>query len=619
LGDDGWTPSHTATLSIKPGASVPAISTETWIFVCITSGQDSLCTTGGDGKMDIDLFGNDGQYQMLKKKAADGGGNVGGVQTGHNPSRTNDDSANPQFVETIVWGDAYVPGVVHQWSWVQRAAPIDGTGESGNDKALKQASLIFERLSTDTKKCVPIGWDPRGVVFDTKTLYPVKNVSVELYKKNEGTNVFEFVPNRLGLTNPNATSGVNGQYSFFVDPGWYKLKFTNPAIKIAKLTPQQLSTAKQLFADTKGVDHIYTEDAAIREELGVVEIANIPTTVTDESLLVKDLSIIDNVPPTADGDNLLLFGRVSHPRTKMIIEMNMLDEKGVIKKFVKTDFTDGLGEYNKTISQSVASEEPLVFESATLSFELNSFYTTGTLAQKKKQESAINLFFAKIWKSILSKWETVAATPTNTITIKPIPSYIEGIAYDSKGVPIANALIEVYPFYSVKPMYTTVADANGRYKIGSQHLPQVQYKLKYVKPTGEAITIDTSTFVKQNASLILAEKINPYEPKNTTQAEDLVVQKKVEERAALPAVNSPENRVSASQKSGVGTSTKPFSNSGSSDRNAGNPSSSTGGGGISSGMQGVVMVVVVLFVLLLLGVGAFIMMRSRQQQTTPQY
>jgi hypothetical protein len=137
LNDAGWTPSHTATLSIEQGGvSVPTIDTETWIFVCITRGTDSYCTTGGNGSLDTNLFGSDGHYRTLTTMTGLDG-YVGGVQTGSNPTRTNNDATNPQFVETIVWGDAYVPGVVHQWSWVQRSLANSGAGVQGNESALQ--------------------------------------------------------------------------------------------------------------------------------------------------------------------------------------------------------------------------------------------------------------------------------------------------------------------------------------------------------------------------------------------------------------------------------------------------------------------------------------------------
>jgi len=614
-----WTPSHAATLTMKEGGkNIPAVNTDTWVFVCITAGENTYCTTGGDGSADETLFGGKEHYDILSDIVGSDGkghdGYVGGVVEGSGysnqlpPKKTKSDDPF-QFNEEVTWGDAYYPGVLHQWSWVQVAAPIveDGEGAgAGAGGALQQGTTPFdkEQLKLDTKKCAIIGWDPRGVVFDVNTLLPVKGISVELSKLNPVNDTYEIVPNGLFLINPSSTSHPgkeNGQYSFFVDTGWYKLKLINPERQIVSLTSSQLETATKL-----GIDNIYIEDEAIEEVIvdgiGIVKIANIPVDITDESLLVKELAIMDNVAPTLEGNGIRLFGRVSHPKTKMIITKDMMDGTGAIKQFVTTDYTDGLGEYpNKLISQTVVSAEPLVFQNATLTFELNSFYTTGVFTQKEQGGNKVARFLKEVWGGVLKKLEARAAvTPKNTIVIKPMPLYIEGIAYDTNGVTIPKAIVGLYPFYSEKPYYLTVADENGRYKIGSQHIPRFEYKLRYKKATGEVVVIDMSTFIKQNAKLIIKEGIKPFVAKKTTLAED----KKIQDyftNVTTPIELKAPNKPSTSSRNPSVSST---------------PQTGTGGGTTGAGMQGIVMVVVAIIVLIMIGVGAFIMMKSKQQSSS---
>ena len=622
----GWTPSHVATLNIKKGEkNVPAINAPTWVFVCVTSGVNTYCSTGGDGSADELLFGTREHFEKMKGMIGpDAEGNigyVGGVVIGPEnwstqipPGKTNSNGADPQFAEVTTWGDAYYPGVAHQWSWVQEAVPIqEGGGAAGTEGALQQATSPFDKLVTSTfNDCEKISWDPRGVVFDVNTLLPVKGLAVELYKRN-AQDIYDLVPNGLFLINPSSTShpgpppAENGQYSFFVDTGWYKLKMTN-ATPIVILSSTQMDIATNL-----GIDNIYTEDKAIYEEIGTVKIANIPVNVTDETLLIKDLTIIDNVL-TSEGGGIQLFGRVSHAKTKMIITKNMMDAAGVIKQFITTDYTDGLGEFNKSLTQTVDSTEPLVFQGATVAFELNSFYTTGVFSQNKNKEDTIAQFLKGVWDGVLEKIETKAAvTPSNTIIIKPMPTYIEGIAYDVKGVAIPKAIVGLYPFYSEKPYYMTIADENGRYKIGSQHIPRFEYKLRYKKATGEVIVIDTGTFIKQNVKLIITEGIKPYAEKKTTPAEEKYAQNFFANITAPIEMKDPNQtqKATSSNKYAAGSS----SNSSSRDP-SGNPTK-VGGGMIGQGMQGVIMIVVVIMILLMIGVGAFIMMKSKQQ--TPQY
>ncbi len=615
----GWTPSHLATLNIKQGDKVvPQPNKDTWVFVCITSGENTYCTAGGNGSADETLFESKEHYNKLLTIKGEGG-YIGGVVEGggysnqNPPKKTNNDGTNPQFAGEVTWGDAYYPGVVHQWSWVQAVDAVPAGTGAGEVGALQQGTTPFDKLVKATKDCAKISWDPRGVVFDVNTFFPVKGKGVELYKRDTADDLYKLVPNGLFLTNPASTNHPgkeNGQYSFFVETGWYKLKLVN-AESIAVLTAAQAETAANL-----SIDNIYTTDKAIYEQAGSVKIANIPINVADTSLLVKELTIIDNVAPSLEGNGIRLYGRVSHPKTKMIITKNMMDAAGVIKPFVSTDYTDGLGEYNKLISQTVDSVEPLVFQNATLSFELNSFYTTGVFSQKKNDSNIIARFLNGMWSAVLKKLDVDAAvTATNTISIKPIPAYIEGIAYDTKGIAIPGAIVGIYPFYSEKPFYLTVADANGRYKIGSQYIPRFEYGLRYKKPTGEVILIDTSTFVKQNAKLILTEGIKPFEEKNTTVAEDKKVQDYFANITTPIELKAPDK----AQKSGSNNKYTAGGSSGSTSRDqAENPTQTQGGVGVlGQGMQGVIMIVVVIMILLMIGVGAFIMMKSKQQ--TPQY
>ncbi len=613
LSAPGWTPSHAAVLTIKQGDKLKAApNKETWVFVCITRGTEpTYCTAGGTGEADNSLFKSMDNYNKLKSMVGTGG-YVGGViegagySTQMTPKKTNNDEANAQFVGEVQWGDAYYPGVVHQWSWVQVAPPVENAGAGGAAGALQQGTTPFDQLAKATKDCAKIAWDPRGVVFDTNTFLPVKGVGLKLLKRNDVINTYEVVPSGLFVINPASTNhpgGENGQYSFFVDSGWYKLTLLNTD-KITVLTAAQLDTATKL-----GIDNIYSEDKAIYEQIGTVKIANIPVAVTDQTRLVKDLTILDNVSPTLEGDGIRLFGRVSHPKTKMIITKNMMDENGITKPFVSIDYTDGLGEYNKLISQSVDSPETLLFQNATLTFELNSFYTTGVFAQKKDTNILARLFNS-VWDGLFKKAN--AAILTNTIAIKPMPAYLEGIAYDSKGVAIPKAIIGLYPFFSEQPFYMTVADENGRYKIGSQHIPSFQYELRYRKPTGEVIVVDTTTFVKQNAKLFFAEGIKPFVEKNTTVVEDKKVQDYFANVTTPIELNSPNQAQKIGSKNTGGSSS--MSNT---QDTAGNPIQQTGGGALGQGTQGVIMIVVVIMILIMIGVGAFIMMRSKQQ--TPQY
>lgn len=610
---------HTATLSIKGGSEImPQGNTDTWVFVCITSPElaGTKCTTG-EAAIDQQLFDKADDLAALEGIQTEEGTDVGGVDGGQTPPRkTNEDGTAFANTGTVNWSDAYLPGVIHQWAWVQAANPGGAGGvETGGLGAQQQGTFDFTKLSGDTSKCAKIGWDPRGYVFDAATLNPVGGVQVTLSKGPKG-GTFTDVPSGLGITNPDTTKpltpgGVgNGQYSFYVEPGFYKLRLTSANATIADLSSVN-GAYQDLFLSKEGKTNVYQKDQEVEELKGMVAIAHIPVTVTDPSMLITSLQTLEKGLKSENGQ-INIFGRVSHPKSKLLLKMEYLDEEGkqVIKDEVRTQAINDLGEYDEFIDQEPVDTDgkQLFFQNMTVDFELNPFYTTGAFSAKKDT----NIFLGaveKIW-SFLSKKIAVSAASSTSFNVKPIPSYIEGVAYDSNGRSIPQAIVGVYTKFSNKPWFVTVADEQGQYKIGSQYLPRFEYELRYKKPTGEIIVVDTSTFIKQNVKFFVAEGIKPYESKKTSATEDYASQVKVSEvvketdLAAMAKVGS--SKGTGLSKSGNGG----INNMGTSEVT---PTAQSGSG---TAGPGAMMIAVVIFILVLLGAGAFVMMKSKQ---TPQY
>jgi len=599
---------HTANLSIKPDGEIKAQGdSDTWVFVCITAAIGTKCTTGIAG-VDDNLFGKHDDLTALQGIGCDGEGcTVGGVNGGQVPARrTNADGS--AFTSAVSWSDQYLPGVIHQWSWVQadNGAGQNGT-ETGNLGAQQQGTFDFTKLSGDTSKCVKIGWDPRGYVFDAATLNPVQGVQVTLSKGPKG-GTFSDVPSGLGLTNPDVSRPTNGQYSFYVEPGFYKLRITSTNTTIADLTTVK-SGYQDLFIDSTGKTNVYQKDMEVEEVKGSVAIAHIPVTITDPTLLITTLQKLEEGSAAA-GDQINIFGRVSHPKSKVILTMNLLDEEGAPVNLVKTEVTNELGEYDMFIDQEQIDSvngKQLLLQNVNVSFELNSFYTTGVFSKKE------NIFVAaarKIWNFISEKISVNAATTATSYNVKPLPRYIEGVAYDANRMAIPGAIVGVYTTYSNNPMYVTVADEEGRYKVGSQHLPRFPFELRYKKPTGEIVVVDTGTFIKQNIKFFTAEGIKPFETKKTSNTEVYASQVKVKDvvkDSDIQALSAAGSSKGTGKKTGTGfTGTS----------NQVSPTPQTVGGSLA-GSSGVMMIVVVILVLVMVGVGVFVMMKSKQ--TTPQY
>lgn len=605
---------HTAGLSIKAGSQImPQGDTDTWVFVCITSPEltGTKCTTG-DAAIDQQLFDKSDDLTALQGIQTEEGTTVGGVDGGQNPPRkTNADGT--AFTSAVSWSDAYLPGVIHQWAWVQAANAAGAGGvETGGLGAQQQGTFDFTKLSGDTSKCAKIGWDPRGYVFDAATLNPVGGVQVTLSKGPKG-GTFTDVPSGLGITNPDTTKpltpgGVgNGQYSFYVEPGFYKLRLTSSNATIADLA--SVNPAYQdLFLSKEGKTNIYQKDQEVEELKGMVAIAHIPVTVTDPAMLITTLQTLEKGLKSENGQ-INIFGRVSHPKSKMLLKMEFLDEEGklIVKDEVRTTAINDLGEYDEYIEQeSVEEGKTLFFQNLTVDFELNPFYTTGAFSAKK-DTNVILTAVEKVW-NFISKKISVRAASSTSFSVKPIPSYIEGVAYDSNGRSIPQAIVGVYTKFSNKPWFVTVADEQGQYKIGSQYLPQFEYELRYKKPTGEIIVVDTATFIKQNVKFFVAEGIKPYETKKSSATEDFAAQVKVSE-----VVKETDLEAMAKVGSSKGTGLSRSGSGGINNMGTTEVTPAAAAGGTSMG-PGAMMIAVIIFILVLLGAGAFIMMKSKQTQ-----
>lgn len=612
---------HSANLVINPNHK-PKPDKKTWVYVCITEigGPNTVentlpgtvCSTGKED-LDMALFGTTEGLTLLRKRtgkiypsglpAFDGtvGGIIGGQgcpsagcrnNPGPNPATTN--STATGFKEgydasgKLVWVDYYESGSPnHQFFWVQEdEATATGGNGAGSDAGIKQGTFDWAQALTEKNSdCARVAWDPTGYIFDAKTLLPVKDIRVLLTTGQPG-GVFTKVPVDFGIINPQSTQKLNGQYSFYVPPGFYKIELPPESLSSAQPAPMaDINPAyRSLFSDKNGNANVFPFGTEVEEKRGLVAIAHTPVTILNLGLLIKNLQVAP-IATTRSNESIHIVGSVSHPKSTIIETMTFLPvDGGSARQIVKKDVTDDLGRYDKYISQEYTDPtdgKNLILQNLAVSFELNSFYTGGAVQ-----------------------------TPSKSVDIKPMPAYIEGIAYDERGTPIPMGIVGVYPFFSSKAMYTTVADENGRFKIGSQHLPQVQYKLRYKKATGEVLVVGTEQFIKQNITLISQEKIEPFSSKNTTAEEDRVVQEYFAGTNISTDLKTPEEV----QKERNRRSGQNISNTTSSRTTPQNLLQASKGI-LGSGSQGVGIIIVVLIVLLTLGAGAFIMMKSKQ---TPQ-
>lgn len=513
----------------------PRNDTKTWIFACISTDEGQKCTTG-DRDVDIELFGTAASYDDLSKllippptptpsKLLSVPATIGGVQEGiqneyvkgTNPKKTTLFMVHPGFKELdtkesaletagygkdLYWYDAYpvIGGVTHSWYWLQELQPVTTTELPGSEASQQMGKFQFIQLKSDIN-CSKVQWDPMGFVFDVQTLYPVKSIPIVLFQQQEN-GVFTQMPSGLGVTNPFPSLETNGQYSFLVPAGMYKMNVNSPYASLSSASNS--SKAIEVFGSA-----LYSQNAIVEEVEGKVAVSHIPVTVSNKSLLITEISLQDHHEESLASGNLGLTGRLSHPLSKVHLILTFRDDAGADTVRKEEHLANSLGAYSIIIPQITDGK---YLTEITMSFELNS----------------------KVYPN-------AAPSKIKPITIFPIPPFVDGVAYDEKGKPIPNAIVALYPSFSEKPMYLTVADAAGHFTIGSQHIPRMRYALRYKKATGEVMEVSTQKFIMQNTIHFSEKKINPYVFKNTSQAVEKKVQEYFEKQDAPPSLEISRN------------------------------------------------------------------------------
>jgi hypothetical protein len=171
-----------------------------------------------------------------------------------------------------------------------------------------------------------------------------------------------------------------------------------------------------------------------------------------------------------------------------------------------------------------------------------------------------------------------------------MPSYLDGIASDHSGTPIANGTVALYVDGMTEPSVTTTTDDSGHFVISPDSIPPLAYSLVYTSATGVTVPVDTLDFLKQNKTYNAEHNIDPFVSVSVT----------------------PEPTQAASQNRGMtgvngGTAQKTSSNF---------QTIPVAGSGTSGAMQGIIMIVVILLVLGIIGVGAYIMMKTKTQSSS---
>lgn len=288
--------------------------------------------------------------------------------------------------------------------------------DSDASYGLEYTSFTFE---SGRAACISVYADPYGRVYN-KQLRPVPGAKVSIFDYDSKALI-----NLFGLPNP-VTTESTGMFNFNLPPGrtYLQTSLTNTPLDVHP---------NYALAYTKP----YVQGDLIVEALGKAEQRDIP--VTGGNTPVLDLKGYAHV---RIGDEIHIQGIASWPLTMV-------------------DVMQG--------TTAVVSQQSDKFGNFT--FRLN--------PSKIDPTQQITVKLTEVDLTVNPK--VPATNPkTDSITFDPIPSYLEGYAYNTQGKLVPFATIRIRMTNSDSIYYQTKADGNAFYSIAPRNIPILPYYLEVV-------------------------------------------------------------------------------------------------------------------------------------------
>jgi len=478
----------------------PLPNAETYIVECLTGAATNgqKCTTG-DPEVDQKIFGKN----MVKELEKLVNYKLNHMKPPGNPV-TSDGNG---FVGPITWGSETHPGTNHRWMAMNYYTP--STSKCDTPGAQQQCTFTFEGVSG---KCLSIGWDPKGIVFDSVSLEPIPQVDVKLSVEQNGQYVPATIKNTQSvIQNPYRTLR-DGEYEFYVKPGNYKLDINDARYSFVK-TPNIDPNYVKAYGISPAL--IYYPGDVVIQQSSEIQYRDIPLQPKGQPYR-GNVSLIDKGFVTLDKVTDMMTiqdGRFSHPFTKVFIckqgfavaHPDKTEVCAEAEALVVVD-SDHLGQFSAEVSVTnlVPADFPLVIRGLKVPL------TTNT----KQTKRFIHTIFDRI--SALIPARLVSAQENTDDEIDPILNNIEGYAYDASGAVLPAAKVGVYFTFSNAPYYETTADDKGFFRIASENLPTMPYNIRYTSGGGSTTTtITTTQFVTQNKKFLADNNVNLFTFVNT--------------------------------------------------------------------------------------------------------
>jgi len=389
---------------------------------------------------------------------------------------------------------------------------VSSSGTEGDNQTQQQGIINFETADRD---CATIYWDPEGRVFDSQSLEPIpgSKLTVKVAVGNTGKFI-DYRDDKISPERPIYTS-LAGEFSFYLPNGTYRLNVSAPGhtfpFDAAKINPGWTKAYSNLYygspSDGEGIE------VADIVEAGKLVHRDIPVDPrgTPYHRAIRILSYFDTLDPTLGGGRRIFEGKVSHPLSRIKVYAK-IPNPAAPRKFVRSShllgnvLADKNGRFKVSIDQNELKDTEMccIVRATKVNLALPVPSATPTPPLMGRLNKIIKLvggFFKKV---------NAQAGSASSIEVDPAPSYLEGYAHDRYGKIIPNAKVEVVMKNSRATYYTTKADVNGYFKIGSSSLPRTAYSLRYVSPVGVITKLKTTDFIRNNRNYIEKNKVDLY-------------------------------------------------------------------------------------------------------------
>ncbi len=461
------------TLKIKGKGFTPG--KDVYLVACISTGNNYICTAGTGSK-----------YEEANRRV-----NSLGFAVESNPNvEVDGETVDVAFEmwENPVKADSNgeVEAIVRAYTSKELQinffgiTPVEG-GVAGRGETVQYGSF---QIVGSSKECVTISWDPKGRVFDAKSLEPLPDVWVRIL--DEDGKLFT----QPGLKSVQKTR-ADGLFSFFVPQGKYKLGVSKEGYQF----PVDLKEVNPNFSKVYGCDPsvgspLYNDQYVIDERGGLVK-CDVPLNPLGEpyrstpTILDFGHVVLPGVPKV-----VRYVARFSHPLAKGVLKT----ESG---RVVASAVSDKEGRWKVDLPlEKVPQDESLVLE----------VKKTNLVAKKKEG------IFDKIKDAVLSLVNLPILAQDSVFKTKvrfdPILRYVEGYAYDSTGKKIANARVRIVSVSTGKPILEVQADEKGFFRILPEFLPQFSYYIEVSSGNSSPTVYTTSEFVRQNKAYLDSQGVD---------------------------------------------------------------------------------------------------------------